>query len=126
MLRHERIQYGTFGESSCRPLLAGVYELELVDNSDQVHPIAVAEVKNITPPIWQERVTGLDQPPFQGLKFADDYHLEGVVTLDFLVGADLYWTIINENDTVRKDGMVAMGTPFGYVLSGTATPTILD
>merc|ERR1712082_434279 len=42
LIRHEPIQYGTFGESSCRPTLIGVYELELVDDRDQVHPIAVA------------------------------------------------------------------------------------
>ena len=126
LLHHEHISYGTFGESSGRSTLAGVYELVLLDDQDQEYPIAVAEVKNIAPPIFRQSVPELDQPPFQGLKFADDYHLEGMVTLDFIIGGDLYWTLTHENDTVRKGGLVAMGSPFGYILSGVSTPIILE
>ena len=115
----EYIRYGTFGEGVSRPMVAGIYELELVDDEDKVHPISVAEVKNIAPPIWQQKVPSLDQPPFQHLKFADDYHRDGMVTIEFLLGSDVYWDLINEDDTVRQGGLVAMGTPFGYVLSGT-------
>ena len=92
--------------------------MELIDNQNQAHPVRLAEVKDIAPPIFQYKVPDLSLPPFKGLKFAEFYDTDCYVTLEFLIGADLYWSFIKEDDTVRSGNLVALNFPFGYILSG--------
>ena len=118
-LSEEYLRFATFGSSSGGSRkLATIYEVELMDNQNQAHPVRLAEVKDIAPPIFQYKVPDLSLPPFKGLKFADVYDTDCYVTLEFLIGADLYWSFLQEDDAVRSGNLVAMNSPFGYVLSG--------
>ena len=55
---------------------------------------------------------------FVHLPLADDYHIEDARDIQILVGLDAYWDLMDHTQAIRRDGLVANLTSFGYVLSG--------
>ncbi|XP_064641263.1 uncharacterized protein LOC135496075 [Lineus longissimus] len=58
----------------------------------------------------------LNLPHLKDLKLAQSTD-DAVISLDVLIGADYYWSVIGDN-VVRGKGPTAVSSVFGYVLSG--------
>ena len=54
----------------------------------------------------------------KALQLADDGDLVSTPEIDILVGADFHWHIVTGNVIRGENGLVAMETKFGCVLSG--------
>ena len=79
------------------------------------------EVELICGPIAGQTIEIAQQsyPHLQGLPFADCSYGEEELEVDIMIGADYYWSIV-QNHVVRGEphGPVAVRTRLGYVLSG--------
>ena len=56
--------------------------------------------------------------PFSHLQLAADCTSDCPLHIDIVVGQDQYWSLVRSGLVRGPDGLAAMETPFGWVLSG--------
>ena len=113
--------YVAFGGGHSRASHSDIYELRLT-GAKQVNPamqvINVMEVPMICAPLQRPRAAARVLSMFDNLELADDYHTERQVSVDILIGLDLFWTLMIPGRVQGADGLVAQLSVFGWVLSG--------
>ncbi|XP_074658631.1 uncharacterized protein LOC141911540 [Tubulanus polymorphus] len=57
-------------------------------------------------------------PHLRGVHFSEFYYKDGSVDVDILIGADFYWSVMTGEVRRSNRGPVALGTKFGWTLSG--------
>ncbi|XP_074657117.1 uncharacterized protein LOC141910285 [Tubulanus polymorphus] len=57
-------------------------------------------------------------PHLRGVHFSEFYYKDGSVDVDILIGADYYWSVMTGEVRRSNRGPVALGTKFGWTLSG--------
>jgi hypothetical protein len=72
----------------------------------------------IRPSIPRELLKSLGQ-----LELADQYTSDREITVDILIGLDMYWKFMKQGFLQLLDGLVAQDTTFGWVLSGSCSET---
>ena len=114
------IPYSSFGgHKSSHRKPSNVYELNILDLENKVHTILAAEIPVICQPLIRPSVSPDALQPFQHVRLADEYD-RGTepLEIDILIGLEKYWDFITPKDAVVAGGLVALKSPFGYVLSG--------
>ena len=115
----ETVSYASFGQTdkgSSR--LRNVFSLNLKHaNSDNCSSIAAIEIPVICTPIFCPSISEQDLHQFKGLKFANNYKTNQRITIDILMGMDLYWSFV-KSTKIGSDNFVAVETLFGWILSG--------
>ena len=115
----EWVSYSSFGgQHSSKPRLTSVYNLELQEVKGGSIFLSVAEVPVICPPLSRERVSQEILNHFQHLQLADDYGNNTTLHIEIVIGNDFYWHFLETSNIVQHEGLAALPSPFGYVLSG--------
>ena len=115
----EIISFSTFGgETATKPTLRSVYDLQLLDSSGSTISLSAVEVPFICEPLKRTRIPQDVLQQFMQLPLADNYGIEEAREIQILVGLDAYWDLMDHTQAIRRDGLVANLTSFGYVLSG--------
>ncbi|XP_064646772.1 uncharacterized protein LOC135499753 [Lineus longissimus] len=113
----ERINIASFGDGAkgVRAMESANLTLETKDGNRL--DMRVLVVPKISTPL-NTHVTSsvLNLPHLKDLKLAQSTD-DAVISLDVLIGADYYWSVIGD-DVVRGKGPTAVSSVFGYVLSG--------
>ena len=119
LLGHDWVSYGAFGgESASTPSLSPVFLVQLKDMDGWCHTVELAEVPIICPPLERTPVPAQVLEQFTCLGLADEYGRHKRFHVDVLIGQDYYWTLVEFNTGQRRGALVALSTPFGYLLSG--------
>ena len=125
----EYISYSSFGgERANTPRLSSVYDLQLLDMQGETHILSAAEMPVICAPLVRTCVPQEILEYFSHVSMADDYSRNRYLEVDILVGIDFYWKLIGTSPAVHREGLVALPSVFGYILSGcwTSTPTLIQ
>ena len=117
----ETVLIKTFGNNEASLKNCDIVQIAL-QCQDQLRVFVNAyEVELICGPIAGQTIEIAQQsyPHLQGLPFADCSYGEEELEVDIMIGADYYWSIV-QNHVVRGEphGPVAVRTRLGYVLSG--------
>ena len=101
--------------------VCNVYELDV--SAANIHvPAAtrlrVVEVPVICAPLVRPQIPAHLLQPFHHLQLAADCTADGPLHIDIVVGQDQYWSLVRSGLVRSPDGLAAMETPFGWVLSG--------
>ena len=86
-----------------------------------VEKLRVVEVEAISAPLRRPPVPANLLQPFSHLPLAvaaDCNSSDSVLHIDLVVGQDQYWSLVKSGLVRSGDGLVAMETAFGWVLSG--------
>ena len=115
----EAVSYASFGQTDKgSSSLRNVFSLNLKHaNSDNCSSIAAIEIPVICTPIFCPSISEQDLYQFKGLNFANNYKTNQRITIDILVGMDLYWSFV-KSTMIGTDNFVALETLFGWILSG--------
>ena len=115
----EWLSYSSFGgQHSSKPRLCSVYNMELQDVTGSSLVISFAEVPVICPPLTRKSVSMEVLNCFQHLQLADDYGNNTTLHIELVIGNDVYWHFLGTSGIVQHEGLAALPSPFGYVLSG--------
>lgn len=101
--------------------VCNVYELNISAKNVCVPTatkIRVVEVPVICAPLVRPRVPADLLQPFRHLPLAADCTLDCPLHIDIVVGQDQYWSLVRSGLVRGPDGLAAMETSFGWVLSG--------
>lgn len=90
----------------------------MITDSGELIPIDVLIVPSIANPLANYHISEVKNLPYlQGLKLAHPVSNDSEFTISFLIGADHYWRIV-ENQIIRGSGPTAVKSKIGYLLSG--------
>ena len=123
----EYISYSSFGgERANNTNLSSVYDLHLLDMKGEPHILSAAEIPVICAPLARTCVPQAILDHFSHIQMADDYARNKYLQVDILVGIDYFWKLVGTFPAIQREGMVALPSVFGYILSGcwTTTPTL--
>ena len=97
-----------------------VYELQCLGNDGNVISFSAISVPVITLPIKRHPVPKDIMQKVQRLNtyLADDITRTENITVDILVGLDMYWSLVDTDCTRLTDNIVMQNTVFGHVVSG--------
>ena len=117
---HEWVSYAAFGgESASRSVLSSIHRVELSDRGGGSHYLDLPEVPQICPPLTRTKIPAATLEVFSHLPLADDEYGSGSsFTVDILIGADWYFHFVEPSTAIRSEGLVAMSTPFGFIIGG--------
>lgn len=120
----EANSYSAFGGyKSGKNILSNIFELQVLDSTNVPHSLRAIEVPMIAEPLLRPIVPSRLLDKFSHVHLADDYINNHQVQIDILIGLDLYWNLVSVSDAIETDGLVALKSVFGYVLSGTTSST---
>ena len=88
-----------------------------------VERIEVVEVETISAPLRRPPVPDDLLRPFDHLQLASPVNRtssDSVLHIDLVIGQDQYWNLVRSGLVRSSEGLVAMETAFGWVLSGSA------
>ena len=95
--------------------------INLVDYNGIEIPLPVLIVPTIVQPLkYKHDKDTHNLPHLKGLKLAHLFK-DGVLNIDLLMGADLYWHVAQDRIVRADTGSVAMQSRVGYLLSGPTT-----
>ena len=118
------LSYSSFGgQHSSKPRLCSIFNMELQDTQGGSMFIPFAEVPVICPPLTRKSVSVDVLSCFQHLQLADDYGNNTSLHIELVIGNDLYWHYLGTSGIVQHEGLAALPSPFGYVLSGSWNST---
>ena len=80
--------------------------------------IQVVAVPEICAQLKRPKVPAHLLQPFQHLQLAAECTTEALLHIDIVIGQDQYWSLVRSGLLRSPDGVVAMETRFGWVLSG--------
>ena len=119
MVGREWVSYGAFGGEMASPAsLSSVFQVEFRDLDGRPHMLELAEIPIICPPLERTPIPAHILEGFRGLVMADEYSQHDTYQVDVLIGQDYYWTIVDYVQGHRSGSLVALPTPFGYIVSG--------
>ncbi|XP_071153391.1 uncharacterized protein [Mytilus edulis] len=115
----ETLNISAFGNSDKNVRHMNKATVYLEADSGEKIPLLVLIVSTTAAPIQNNRryIYYL-----KGLKLAHPLSEDNSIEISLLIGADHYWDVIKD-DIVRGDGLTAMSSKIGYLLSGTFTCT---
>ena len=119
----EEVQLAAFGSSSKKVSHIDTATIYLLTNSREKIAIDVLIVSTIAVPLRNRQHNVTILPYLHGLKLAHPLTGEDIFSISLLIGADKYWDIVG-NRVIRGDGLMAVQSKIGYLLSGPLpTPT---
>ena len=113
--------YVAFGGGKSGASHCDVYELRLSGAhmaNPAMHQIRVMEVPLICAPLQRPRVMSSVLKLFSNLELADTYESDRQMSVDILIGLDLFWTLMVPGRVQSAEGLVAQLSVFGWVISG--------
>ena len=118
LIGREVIQFSVFGESeTSKPFLSKLFSLDIVGIDNQINNIEVLEVPNVCKTLFRPKVP-LEILNEFGVEFADNYQHDRNIQIDILVGMNFFWHIMQPNDFIKHQGLLAMNSSVGWILSG--------
>ncbi|XP_064653106.1 uncharacterized protein LOC135503461 [Lineus longissimus] len=115
----KNMSFAAFGaSSSSASKVHNVHSLDMQANDGVTRSLNVVKVKAISPPMERPRVPNHLLKSLGHLNIADDYDTDKKVTVDILIGLDMYWKFVKQGFIQVTTGLVAQDTIFGWVLSG--------
>ena len=115
----EWLCYQGFGDQDPSvPELKPVHTLEMCDRFGNSHFLEAPEVGQICPPVHRKKLPDEVLAAYSDLDLADHYGQDGTYVIDILVGQDYYWSLIEMKGSIKQGSLVALRSPFGYVISG--------
>ena len=100
-------------------MLSSIHQVELSDRGGGSHYLDLPEVPQICPPLTRTKIPAATLEVFSHLPLADDEYGSGSsFTVDILIGADWYFHFVEPSTAIRSEGLVAMSTPFGFIIGG--------
>ncbi|XP_062596767.1 uncharacterized protein LOC134258250 [Saccostrea cucullata] len=115
--RSEAIKLSTFGENGSVQYLDSA-TINLITDSGELIAINVLIVPSIASPLSSYHSSEVKRLPYlQGLKLAHPVSIDSEFVISFLIGADFYWRIV-ENQVIRGSGPTAVKSKIGFLLSG--------
>ena len=120
-IRSELVSYASFGSGKANgEEMRNVYSLELYGSSQGQALISAIEVPVVCVPLSRKAIPEKLLNSFKRLQFVEDYSEDKTVSVDILVGLDYYWKLVKPESgvTESRDGLVALRTVFGWMLSG--------
>ena len=119
-LGSKRVSYAAFGGSRSDEDRA-VYRLNVSGanlSRPSTHSFSAIQVPMICPPLSRPPVPSSRLQSLMDLELADNL-LEGdKLSVDILCGLDVFWTLVRPGSARESDGVVALESVFGWVLSG--------
>lgn len=115
-LRTETLNLNTFGEEQFKRRQCELVKVNLQghDGTD-IQICALNSPMICSPP---SAIVNLNNYPYlQKLELSEFSQQEGVDYIDILIGSDHYWDVVT-GDIAREDGLVAINSKFGWLLSG--------
>ena len=100
--------------------MCNIYDFCIKDRTGIGHSLQTVEIPTICPTLFHQSVP-LHFVTKLGLPLADDYLTDRNVTVDILVGLDLYWKFMLPDQVLLTEGLVAQKSVFGWILSGSWT-----
>ncbi|XP_062615533.1 uncharacterized protein LOC134277232 [Saccostrea cucullata] len=115
--KSEAIKLSTFGGNGSVQYLDSA-TINLITDSGELIAINVLIVPSIASPLTSYHSSEVKRLPYlQGLKLADPVSIDSEFVISFLIGADFYWRIV-ENQVIRGSGPTAVKSKIGFLLSG--------
>ena len=118
---NENVAYACFGENKPRhPNKRNVYEISYSEN-EQKKTFAVTEIQTITAPMFREKIPQYVLKEFEGLGLsflAQTYAKDESISVDMLIGLDVYWNLMKGKTITTPLGLVAQESVFGWLLCG--------
>ena len=116
-IRTQHVSYASFGSSEpSAPVLRNVYSVSLCGRQGSV-TITATEVPTICAAMYRPPL-----PPSVVEMLGDDVQLvdldEGEITVDIVVGLDVYWRLMSTEVITLPLGLVAQRSVFGWIVSG--------
>ncbi|XP_045023522.1 uncharacterized protein LOC123467802 [Daphnia magna] len=109
---------GSTGLSN-KPSVYEVVEFTLMDKKDKPIYIKAIVVDQVAKPLedkHRERINSL--PHLKKLDLAHPTIKNDIFNIELLIGADFYWSIVEDEKPIRGDGPVAVRSRIGYLVSG--------
>ena len=118
----EYVSYTAFGETKANSnKLSKLYQLKLIGKDSKGYILQALETDIICKPLYRPKIPAEILAAFGSLKLADSYSENREISIEVLVGLDFYWQFINPSTAVIKQGLVALQSPFGWIISGKAS-----
>ena len=118
LIGREVISYSVFGESnSSKSIISKLFSLDIVGINNQINNIEVLEVPNVCKTLFRQKVPQEILQQF-GVEFADNYQHDRNLQIDILIGMNYFWHIIQPNNFIKHQGLLAMNSSVGWILSG--------
>ncbi|XP_061184416.1 uncharacterized protein LOC133192421 [Saccostrea echinata] len=115
--KSEAIKLATFGKNGSVQYLDSA-TIDLITDSGELIAINVLIVPSIASPLTSYHSSEVKRLPYlQGLKLAHPVSADSEFVISFLIGADHYWRIV-ENQVIRGPGPTAVKSKTGFLLSG--------
>ncbi|XP_043226812.1 uncharacterized protein LOC122383972 [Amphibalanus amphitrite] len=120
-LGSESVSYAAFGggKSTCERAVRGL-RVSGANLSKPVECLLTAvEVPVICSPLQRPRVPRTALASFVGVELADSYSENREMSVDILVGLDVYWSLVQQGFIRCSEGsLVAQETSLGWIVSG--------
>ena len=118
LIGREVIQFSVFGESNTsKSFLSKLFSLDIVGIDNQINNIEVLEVPNVCKTLFRPKVP-LEILHEFGVEFADNYQHDRNIQIDILIGMNYFWHIMQPNNFIKHQGLLAMNSSVGWILSG--------
>ena len=117
LVGRELVSYSAFGESnSSKSTYSKLFSLDIV-GTDNMYNLNLLEVPSICKPLFRQKVP-IEIVQSFGVPLADDYQHDRNLNIDILIGMNYMWDLVQPNKFVKKQGLLAMHTVVGWILSG--------
>ncbi|XP_043244025.1 uncharacterized protein LOC122392808 [Amphibalanus amphitrite] len=116
----EDTSYVAFGGKKSCVSQQNTYDVTMQSACGEKVSVKAVSVPVICQPLQRPRVTQdvLQQLGLAGIEMADVYQSDREVSIDILIGLDVYWSLVKPGIVRAVDGLVAQMTVFGWVISG--------
>ena len=115
----EMIPYSSFGgHHSGTNSERNVYSVKLLSKIGQVHVILAAEIPVICRPLIRPAVPKEVLEKFGQLTLGEEYGNLREIEFDMIIGLDYYWEFLDPTEFMKIGKIVAMNSPFGFILTG--------
>ena len=84
----------------------------------QLLKLRALETNIICEPLFRPKIPFETVASFNSIQLADDYFKDRTLKIDILIGVDRYWDFIRPHMSLSQGRVVALNSPFSWVLSG--------
>ena len=117
-MKKETLHLNTFGGENVSKTVCSVVKLHLKGKEGENIEINASTFPVICSPL-PSKIDLSDYPHLEGLELSDPLDTESEVKpIDILIGADVYWDIINDEVIRDGHGPIAVKSKFGWIVSG--------
>ena len=115
----KNLSYSAFGEKSqTKPKNSKLFSVDLVGLDKAIYSLEAIEIPYICKPLFRPQVPISMIERFGPIQFADSYAENRDLSIDLLIGMRDYWKLVQLDEVIKHDNLIALKTIFGWILSG--------